>query len=325
MGIKVNSRQLAAVMFTSIEKNDLKPEANDITTDSDSSSRLERSIYRDILLEKVTSNKGTVLKFFGNVAVSVFDSAIQAVECTLEIQTGLKEHNAIQGQEIPVRIGLHIGDIAFEDDDIYGDAVNLAARLQDLSVPGSVLFSEKVFDDIKNHPEFKTQSMGFFRLKNVKRAVEVFALANSPLTVPKLSQLREKAPSTIRNLAVLPFVNMSSDQDNEYFSDGMTEELIDSFSKVDGLHVTARRSSFAFKGKNQDIRTIASRLNVDAVLAGSVRKAGNRVRITARLVNAEDGYHIFSETYDRELEDIFAVQGEVAHDIRGKLKSRLSA
>src|SRR6187431_3805120 len=166
--------------------------------------------------------------------------------------------------------------------------------------------------------------MGYFEFKNVQRPVRVFAITNTGIIVPTREALQGKTKQPTNRLAVLPFVNMSPEPENEYFSDGITEELLNALTKVDGLQVTSRTSAFAFKGKNDDIREIAIKLNVDKILEGSVRKAGNRVRITAQLINAADGYHIWSENYDRNLTDIFEVQDEISGIIANKLRENLA-
>jgi len=308
-----NVRQLAAVMFTDMVGYTALMQENE------QKARRDRDRHREVLERLISKNRGTILQYFGDGTLCVFDSAIQAVKCALEIQTELQTE-----PKIPIRIGLHVGDIVYEENGVYGDAVNVASRVESISIPGSVLFSDKIFDDIKNHPEFNSISLGEFKFKNVKRPIEVFALTNGQLVVPAAEDLKEKAPPAIKSIAVLPFINMSGDPENEYFSDGMTEELINAFSKVESLDVTARTSSFAFKGQNLDVREIGSRLNVDTLLEGSVRKAGNRVRITAQLINTSDGYHLFSETYDRDLGDIFDVQDEIAGKITLELTRKIS-
>jgi TolB-like protein/Flp pilus assembly protein TadD len=187
-----------------------------------------------------------------------------------------------------------------------------------------IFISEKVHDEIKNQSDISTREMGYFELKNVKQPVRLFAIANSGIVVPGRDELRGKTKQTNNRLAVLPFVNMSADPENEYFSDGITEELLNALTRVDGLQVTSRTSAFAFKGKNHDIRDIAIQLNVDKVLEGSVRKSGNRVRISAQLISAADGYHIWSENYDRNLTDIFEVQDEISAIIANKLRENLT-
>jgi adenylate cyclase len=201
---------------------------------------------------------------------------------------------------IPVRIGIHIGDINYDEDGVYGDGGNVAARIQDLSIPGGVPVSGKVFDEIKNHPE----------------------LAATGLTVPDPKQMNPKEQPK-KTIAVLPFVNMSTDPENEFFSDGISEELINALTRIEGLQMTVRTSSFAFKGKSKDVRKIGKDLGVSAVLEGSVHKAGDRVRITAQLIDTWDGYHIFSKVYDRVLEDIFKTQDEISLEIANELRATL--
>ncbi|MCP5102833.1 MAG: tetratricopeptide repeat protein [bacterium] len=306
--MKKDTRRLAAIMFTDMVGYTALMQENE------QKARTDRDRHREVMVRLIGENQGSILQYFGDGTMCTFNSAIQAVKCALEIQTELQKE-----PKIPVRIGVHVGDIVYEGVDIYGDAVNVASRIEAISVPGGVLFSGKVFDDIKNHPELRSVSVGEFKFKNVKWPIRVYALNNPRLTVPTADDLKGKVPIAIRKVAVLPFVNMSSDPENEYFSDGMSEELIDAFTKVDGLQVTARTSSFAFKGKNVDIREIGAKLDVDTILEGSVRKAGNRVRITAQLIDTSNGGHLFSETYNRELEDIFAVQDEIAQKIARKL------
>jgi adenylate cyclase len=202
--------------------------------------------------------------------------------------------------------------------------VNLASRIESLTVAGSIFISEKVFEEIRNQPHLSAREMGYFELKNVIRPVHIFAVDNEGLVVPSRDALKGKTKPPTNRLAVLPFVNLSADADNEYFSDGMTEELRNALTQVDGLQVTSRTSAFAFKGKNTDIREIGIQLNVDRILEGSVRKAGNRVRITAQLINVADCYHLWSENYDRHLTDIFAVQEEISSIIANKLRENLT-
>ncbi|MCK5279912.1 MAG: tetratricopeptide repeat protein, partial [Cyclobacteriaceae bacterium] len=278
-----------------------------------------RDRHRKVLESSINDYRGKILQYYGDGTLSIFLSAIEAVNCAVEIQTELQKK-----PKIPLRIGLHLGDIVHDQEGIYGDGVNLASRIESLSVPGAVLISGKVFDEIKNHPDIKTKTLGKFELKNVKQPVEVFAISCNGLVVPGWRDIKGKTGESIKSIAVLPFTNMSSDIENEYFSDGMTDEIINALTKVKGLQVTSRTSSFAFKGMNHDIREIGSKLGgVQSILEGSVRKAGNKVRVTAQLINTKDGYHLFSETYDRGLDDIFQVQDDIAMKIAEKLKDSL--
>ncbi|MEJ7738208.1 MAG: adenylate/guanylate cyclase domain-containing protein [Chitinophagaceae bacterium] len=306
-------RQLAAIMFADMSGYTA------IMQENEQLAKLKRKRLKAVLETSMPLFNGNLLQYYGDGSLSIFSSAIDSVQCAIQIQQMLKEDPAVD-----LRIGIHTGDIAIEDGTVYGDGVNLASRIETLAVAGGIFVSEKVYDEIKNQDNIRTREMGYFEIKNVKNAVRVFAIANDGITVPARVEIKGKTKQPSNRLAVLPFVNMSADPENEYFSDGITEELLNALTKVEGLQVTSRISAFAFKGKNDDIRDIALRLNVDKVLEGSVRKAGNRVRITAQLINAADGYHIWSESYDRSLTDIFEVQDEISSIIANRLRENLT-
>lgn len=274
---------------------------------------------KEVLDTTVKDHNGKILQYTGDGALSIFSSAIDGVNCAVEIQKQLQEE-----PKVNLRIGIHTGDISVEDDAVYGDGVNLASRIESLAVPGSIFISDKVADELKNQHEISIRELGYFEFKNVKQPVRIYVVSNKGLVVPSRDELKGKTKPPVNRLAVLPFVNMSADPDNEYFSDGITEELLNSLTKVEGLQVTSRTSAFAFKGKLDDVREIAIKLNVDKILEGSVRKAANRVRITAQLINAADGYHIWSENYDRDLTDIFHVQDEISTIIANRLRENLT-
>ena len=250
-------RKLAAIMFTDMVGYTA------LMQEDEQKAKRNRDRQRRVLEESIHGHHGKVLQYYGDGTLSVFGSVIEAVSSALEIQQELKKE-----PQVPLRIGLHVGDIVYEDEGVYGDGVNIASRIESLSVPGGILISEKVFDEIKNHPALPAKSLGEFRLKNVKRPIEIFALINKGLTVPSAEDLPSKTDTSFKSIAVLPFVNMSADPENEYFSDGISEELINALTKVDGLLVTSRTSSFAFKGKTEDVRQIGSQLNVSRVLEG---------------------------------------------------------
>ena len=307
-------RKLAAIMFSDMTGYTALMQQNEKLAIE------KRRRLKDVLESSVTAHNGKILQYYGDGALSIFDSAIDCVNSAIEIQKLLQ-----QEPKVELRIGIHTGDISIEDETIYGDGVNLASRIESLAIPGSVLISEKVFDEIKNHESLSAREMGYFELKNVTNPVRVYALDIGGLIVPAREELKGKTKAPANRLAVLPFVNMSADPENEYFSDGISEELLNVFSKVDGLQVTSRTSSFAFKGKNTDIREIGQQLNVDRILEGSVRRSGNRVRITAQLINTSDGYHVWSENFDRDLTDIFKVQDEISSIIVNKCRGNLTA
>jgi len=272
-----------------------------------------------LLEENIQNYNGDLIQYYGDGSLSIFNSGIEAVKCAIEIQKKL-----LKEPKIPIRIGLHIGDIVKDKDGIFGDGVNVASRIESLSVPGSVLISDKIQSECRNHPEIQTKNLGKYYLKNVKNHIEVYAIDSKELKVPSPSELKLDKAKSIKSIAVLPFVNMSSDPENEYFSDGITEEILNALVKLEELHVTSRTSSFSFKGKNIDAREIGKQLNINNILEGSVRKAGNRIRITAQLINTLDGYHIWSEVYDRDLNDIFKVQDEISNKIANTLRAKLT-
>src|SRR5215217_555959 len=307
-------RQLAAIMFSDMAGYTALMQQNEQLA------KLKHQRLKEVLEASVSVHQGKILQYYGDGALSIFNSAIDGVTCAIEIQRALQ-----QEPKVDLRIGIHTGDISIENETIYGDGVNLASRVESLAVPGSIFISEKVFDEISNQENLSAREMGYFEFKNVAKPVRIFALDNEGLVVPTRDALKGKTKQPANRLAVLPFVNMSADPENEYFSDGITEELLNAFTKVDGLQITSRTSAFAFKGKNTDIRDIGIQLNVDRVLEGSVRKAGNKVRISAQLINAADGYHIWSETYDRDLTDIFEVQDEISTIIANKCRENLTA
>lgn len=310
---KNNLRLLAAIMFA-----DMVGYTRLMQEDEQKAKDL-RDRQREVIDSCILKHRGQVMQYYGDGTLSMFGSALDAVSCAREIQTLLSEE-----PKVPLRIGIHIGDVVYDDEGIYGDAVNIAARVQSLGTPGSVMISSKVFDEVKNHPGIKVKAFGEHDLKNVFNPVGIFALANKGIEVPAQRHVREITGSNQNSVAVLPFANFSSDPENEYFSDGITEEIINSLVKVKGLQVSSRTSVFAFKKTQKDIREIAKELNVSTILEGSVRRAENRVRVTAQLIKAEDGFHIWSENFDREMKDIFGVQDEIAQKIAHKLEANFT-
>ena len=201
-----------------------------------------RDRHRDVMKRAIGDHGGRIIQYFGDGTLAVFPSALEAVAAARRIQAELQ-----QEPPIPLRIGLHLGDIAFDEEGAYGDSVNVAARLESLAIPGCVLISSRVYDEIRNHPQEVT-SLGAYHLKNVERPVEVYALAGGGLVIPDPLDVRGRAGGDRSSIAVLPFANFSSDPENEFFSDGITEELINLMTKIEGLRVISRTSVFAFKG-----------------------------------------------------------------------------
>jgi TolB-like protein/class 3 adenylate cyclase len=306
-------RQLAAVMFTDMVGYTALMQQNETLA----LQKQER--FRRCFEQSIARHNGKVIQYYGDGVLSMFSSALHAVRSAIETQT-----QYLQEPRIDARIGIHTGEIMTDGAGAYGDGVNVASRVESLAVPGSIFISDKLYYEIQNQQDILTKPLGFFEMKNITQPMQVYAIANSGVIVPSRDEVRGKLKQTFNSIAVLPFVSLSADPENEYFCDGLSEELINVLSKIEGVQITARTSAFAFKGRNTDIREIAAQLNVQKVIEGSVRKSGNKVRITAQLISAIDGYHIWSETYDRSLEDIFEVQDEISRSIANKLRSNLS-
>ncbi len=302
-------RQLAAIMFTDIVEYTALMQGNEKVA------ARARARHREVFQQQHRLFQGEIIQYYGDGTLSVFKSAIEAVTCAVEIQNLLQE-----GDPVPLRIGLHLGDIVFDHTEVYGDGVNFASRIESLGSAGTILLSEKINDELKNHTAISTTSLGHFELKNIARPAEVFAITNKGIKVPRSSDLKSKQKTTNNTIAVLPFVNFSDNKENEYFSDGITEEIINALAKIRNLKVTSRTSSFFFKGKNIPITEIGEKLGVSTILEGSVRLSGNALRITAQLIQVKEDYHFWSETWDRKLENIFEIQDEVSLLIADKLR-----
>jgi len=270
---------------------------------------------RELIDRKIAEHQGRIVKTTGDGVLAEFASPVKAVRCAIEVQHGMAERNADvpQGDRIEFRIGINLGDVVVDEDDIYGDGVNVAARLENIAEPGAVYISRAVRD-------FVTDAQS---LKNIAKAVQVFRIP-APDRAPTPAQAAAPAVPHKPSIAVLPFTNMSGDAEQEYFSDGMTEDLITDLSKISALFVIARNSSFAYKGRSVKVQEIGRDLGVRFVLEGSIRKAGNRVRITAQLIDAASGGHLWAERFDRDLTDIFATQDEVVEKIVGALAVNLT-
>lgn len=280
---------------------------------------------RELFDPKIAEHQGRIVKTTGDGFLVEFASPVKAVRCAIEVQQGMADRNADvpQDRRIEFRIGINLGDVIVEDGDIYGDGVNVAARLEGIAEPGTVYVSRAVRDFIQDRPEITLEDLGERALKNIAAPVRVFRIA--PLGLAARASPAGPPPVPGKpSIAVLPFMNMSSDVEQEFFSDGITEDLITDLSKVSGLFVIARNSSFAYKGRSVKVQDIAHDLGVRFVLEGSIRKAGNRVRITAQLIDAKNGGHLWAERFDRDLTDIFETQDEVVEKIVGVLAVTLT-
>jgi adenylate cyclase len=275
----------------------------------------------------VAAHNGRVVKLIGDGTIVEFASVIDAVNCALSVQrpAAPTPDGAAAQPAIVLRIGINLGDVIIEGDDIYGDGVNIAARLEPLAEPGGICISSIVNESIGNRIDVRFQDGGEMTVKNIDRPIRVWRWHPTTTTVPSPPIVPSRKPNGAGpSIAVLPFTNMSGDPEQEYFSDGISEDIITDLSKIAGLIVIARNSSFTYKGRSVDVREVGRELGVRSVLEGSIRRAGQRVRITAQLIDATSGSHLWAERYDRDLTDIFAVQDEVTQQIVGALKVTLS-
>jgi adenylate cyclase len=272
----------------------------------------------------VAAHNGRIVKLIGDGTIVEFGSVVDAVNCALSVQraNGVLPDEAQHRPNIVLRIGINLGDVIMEGDDIYGDGVNIAARLEPLAEPGGVCVSSIVNESIGNRIDVRFEDAGEISVKNIDRPIRVWKW--HPGATPDVAKSNGQHPQATASIAVLPFTNMSGDPEQEYFSDGISEDIITDLSKIAGLSVIARNSSFTYKGRSIDIRTVGRELGVRSVLEGSIRRAGNRVRITAQLIDAVNGAHLWAERYDRDLTDIFEVQDDVTQRIVAALKVTLS-
>ncbi len=307
---KPQARRLAAVMFTDIVGYSALMQGDE------EKAAATRKRHRAVFETKHKEYHGEIIQYYGDGTLSIFQSAVEAVRCATDIQIELSKGDP----KVPLRIGLHLGDIVHTGTEVYGDSVNVTSRIEHIGVPGSVLISEKIYAELKNHQSIRMLSMGKFEFKNIQQPMEVFAIDHPGLHVPGPDEIKGNRSVTSTSIAVLPFINMSTNKDNEFFSDGMTEEIINALSGIQELKVTSRTSSFFFKGKSIPLSEIGKQLGVSIILEGSVRLAGNKMRISAKLVNVENDEHFWSETFNRSFDDIFAVQDEISLLIADKLR-----
>ena len=309
------SRRLAAILAADIAGYSALMGSDEARTVSDLKG------HQAVVLPMVGEFGGRVIDTAGDGILAEFPSVLNAVECAVAIQRKMVERNtAIEPERrMEFRIGINLGDVIYDNDRIFGDGVNVAARLEGIAEPGSICVSGKVHEEIRAKIGLPYEDLGDKQLKNIAEPVRVYGIRLDRAPRRTVLALPDK-PS----IAVLPFQNMSGDPEQEYFSDGMTEDLITDLSKVSGLFVIARNSSFAYKGRSVKVQEIGRDLGVRFVLEGSVRKAGNRVRITAQLIDAGSGGHLWAERFDRDLTDIFSTQDEVVEKIVGVLAVTLT-
>ena len=354
------SHQLAAIMFTDIQGYTA------LMQEDEDQAIAVREEHRRIFKSTTEKYKGKILQYYGDGTLSTFDSAVDAVKCGIEMQLEFP---------IPVRIGIHTGDIIFSDEEIIGDGVNIASRIESLAVVGSVFISGKVYDDIKNQRSISTKLVGSFMLENVGNPVDVYAISNDGLVVPFENQIKGKIKKTKEEvsdrekreapdyplkylipgiatllllsvlilfflkggfnntivtsspdttIAILPFENLSNDPEQEYLSDGITEDMITHLAKINEFGVISRSSVMNFKNTTMSINEIGRQLDATHLLTGSVRKSNNSVRISTQLIDTKTENYLWASTFDRELNDIFAIQSEVAFEVAKALETKLT-
>jgi TolB-like protein/tetratricopeptide (TPR) repeat protein len=352
--------QLAAIMFT-----DIQGYTTLMQEDEERAVQI-RTEHRNIFNSITQKYGGEILQYYGDGTLSIFGSAINAVRCGIEMQLDFS---------IPVRIGIHTGDIIHTKEEIIGDGVNIASRIESLAVAGAIFISGKVYDDIKNQKSINTKLIGSFELKNIKDSIDIYAITNDGIVVPSRNQIKGNVSKSTdkptdnpdflksirrkyalpgvltiillsfaifyymkagvgrfggdeamdKSIAVLPLVNMSNDPDQEYFSDGLTEDILTQLSKIGELRVVSRTSIMKYKNTTKSIPEIGVELGVTHILEGSVRKYGNKVRISVQLIEATTDTHIWAEDFDRELKDIFAIQRDVSLEVASVLKVKLTS
>ena len=287
--------------------------------------------FKDAMTNLIQQYKGRVVDSPGDNLLAEFGSVVDAVNCSVEVQQELSERN----EELPnnrrmeFRIGINLGDVVEEEGRIYGDGVNMAARVESLAQAGGICISGTVYDHIKNKVSLEYEYLGEQTVKNINDPVPIYRVLSFPgaaahrvIEAKKAAETEmiESSFSDKPSIAVLPFVNISNDPEQEYFADGMTEEIIGALAKLKGLKVISRTSSFYFKGEHVDLHTVGEKLKVDNVLEGSVRKAGNKIRISAQLIKVDDDTHLWAENYNRELKDVFDIQEEISQAIVKNLR-----
>lgn len=321
------NRKLAAILAA-----DVVGYSRLASADEDRTLARLRALRSDLIDPIIAVHNGRVIKRTGDGVLVEFRSVVDAVRCAVEIQNGMVERNAgvPQDRRIEFRIGIHLGDVVEESDgDLMGDGVNIASRLEGVAAPGAICLSEDAYRQVKARLDLSVSDLGSTQLKNIAEPIRVYSLqVGAGAKAAATSQTATSRPAAAAppklSIAVLPFANMSGDAEQDYFADGISEDIITALSKLSQLFVIARNSSFTFKGQNVNVQEVGTKLGVRHVLEGSVRKSGNRVRITAQLIDAMSGGHLWAERFDRDLTDIFAVQDDVTQQIVGALALNLT-
>lgn len=281
--------------------------------------------HQSVVLPMIGRFGGRIIDTAGDGILAEFGSVVNAVECAMAVQRTMAERNAAveAARRMQFRIGVNLGDVIYDDDRIYGDGINIAARLETLAPPGGIVISEDTWRQVQGKVATGFVDLGEQSLKNIARPVRIYRMELGGESVMQSTALLSVLPDK-PSIAVLPFQNMSGESDQDYFCDGLVEDIITTLSKLAGLRVIARNSSFVYKGRSVDVREAAKQLGVRFVLEGSVRKSGNRVRITAQLIDATDGTHLWAERYDRAIDDIFAIQDEITLVLATEMQVKLT-
>ena len=291
-----------------------------LTQASESQAMRMLDTHNRLIRPFIAKYHGIEVKTMGDSFLVEFGSALDALRCAAEIQSALHSYNDSidEASRIRVRIGIHLGDVIHREGDVFGDAVNISSRIEPLAEPGGICISRQVYDQVRNKFELPIVPLGAKALKNLDSPVEVYGVRMS------WEGQREHAATDARRVAVLPFANLSPDPADEYFADGMTEELISTVARIEGTEVISRTSVMQYKKSQKPIRQISSELDAGTVLEGSIRKAGNRLRVTVQMIDASRDRHLWAESYDRDLDDVFAIQSDIAGKVADALKARMA-
>lgn len=279
-----------------------------------------KGLRLSVIDPKIAEHRGRIVKTTGDGALVEFASAVDATRCAMEIQRDMAERNAAipEDRRVEFRIGINVGDIIIDEGDIYGDGVNIAARVESLASPRGICLSDNAYQQIKGKLTLEVSDMGEQQLKNIAQPMRVYSVRSGETSTRPALSLPDRA-----SIAVLPFQNMSGDPEQDYFTDGMVEDIITGLSRIKWLFVIARNSTFAYKGRAVDVKQVGRDLGVRYVLEGSVRKAEDRVRITGQLIDTATGAHVWAERYDRKADDIFALQDEMTLSVVGAIEPPL--
>ena len=313
-------RRLAAVLAA-----DVAGYSRLMGTDEEGTLARLKAVRKGLVDPTIASHRGRIVKTTGDGMLVEFASAVDAVRCSVEVQRGMADQNALipQDQRIELRIGIHVGDIIIDDNDIFGDGVNIAARLEGIAEPGAICISDDAHRQVRGKVAVEFTDLGDQELKNIARPIRAFAMINdgrAPLTRAGGKQITTSPPLSI---VVLPFTNIGGDTEQEHFADGITESLTTDLSAIPGSVVVARNTAFTFKGKAVDVKQVGRELNVRNVLEGSVQRGGNRLRLNVQLIDAETGKHLWAERFDKPVADLFDMQDEIVSRLANSLRTQL--